>query len=86
MFTYFTGEIASVENTVFDLRESRVLGDVINDVPGGGYDHNFCVNGPTGRKQTARWEYDTGLVPGGGYDHNYCVSGPTGRKQTARWD
>lgn len=26
-----------------DLRKPTVLGDVINKVPGGGYDYNFCL-------------------------------------------
>ena len=26
-----------------DLRNSTLLGDVIDKVPGGGYDHNFCL-------------------------------------------
>ncbi|CAL7952574.1 unnamed protein product [Xylocopa violacea] len=39
-----TGEIRSVNGTVMDLRNSTILGDVINKVPGGdGYDHNFCL-------------------------------------------
>lgn len=38
-----TGEIRSVLDTVMDLRNSITLGDVIDKVPGGGYDHNFCL-------------------------------------------
>ncbi|XP_053971477.1 galactose mutarotase-like isoform X1 [Hylaeus volcanicus] len=38
-----TGEIRSVENTVMDLRNLTTLGDVIDKVPGGGYDYNFCL-------------------------------------------
>ena len=38
-----TGEIRSVENTIMDLRNSTALGDVIDKVSGGGYDHNFCI-------------------------------------------
>lgn len=41
-----TGEIRSVENSVMDLRNATVLGDVIDEVPGGGYDYNFCLPGP----------------------------------------
>ncbi|XP_063957656.1 galactose mutarotase-like isoform X1 [Lytechinus pictus] len=38
-----TGEISCVDNTVFDLRSPTRLKDKIKDVPGLGYDHNFCV-------------------------------------------
>ncbi|XP_076244482.1 galactose mutarotase [Calliopsis andreniformis] len=38
-----TGEIRSVENNIMDLRNSTTLGDVIDKVPGGGYDYNFCL-------------------------------------------
>ena len=39
-----SGEIAAVSGSVFDLRKPTRLGDVINTVPGGGYDHNFCIS------------------------------------------
>ncbi|CAK9832034.1 Galactose mutarotase [Anthophora retusa] len=38
-----TGEIRSVVDTVMDLRNLTTLGDVIDKVPGGGYDYNFCL-------------------------------------------
>lgn len=38
-----TGEIRPVAGSVMDLRRPTVLGDVINSVPGGGYDYNFCL-------------------------------------------
>lgn len=41
-----TGEIRSVENSVMDLRNATTLGDVIDKVPGGGYDYNFCLPEP----------------------------------------
>ncbi|XP_070157639.1 galactose mutarotase isoform X1 [Polyergus mexicanus] len=41
-----TGEIRPVENSVMDLRNATVLGDVIDKVPGGGYDCNFCLSEP----------------------------------------
>ena len=44
-----TGEIAPVaSSSIFDLRISKRLGDMLPHCPGGqnnGYDHNFCVNG-----------------------------------------
>ncbi|XP_012525518.1 galactose mutarotase isoform X2 [Monomorium pharaonis] len=41
-----TGEIRSVENSIMDLRNPTKLGDVIDKVPGGGYDYNFCLPEP----------------------------------------
>ncbi|XP_054759167.2 galactose mutarotase-like [Lytechinus pictus] len=38
-----TGEIVAVKDTVFDLREPVKIGDRIYDVPGLGFDHNFCI-------------------------------------------
>ncbi|KAJ8684002.1 hypothetical protein QAD02_019794 [Eretmocerus hayati] len=38
-----TGEIRKVDNSIMDLRKPTILGDVINQVPGGGYDYNFCL-------------------------------------------
>ena len=38
-----TGEIQSVANTIMDLRNLKKFGDVIDEVPGGGYDNNFCL-------------------------------------------
>jgi len=41
-----TGEIATVQGTVFDLRNPTRLGDVLGKCPGGdnnGFDHNFVV-------------------------------------------
>lgn len=42
-----TGNLLPVSNTVFDLQVPKVLGDVIHNVPGNGYDHNFCINKPS---------------------------------------
>ena len=44
-----------MDGTDFDLRQTTKLGDVINDIEGGGYDHNFCIRGPTGLKLAAKW-------------------------------
>lgn len=38
-----TGEIRSVKDSIMDLTRPTVLGNVINKVPGGGYDYNFCL-------------------------------------------
>lgn len=53
-----TGEIASVENTPFDLRTAKRVGDRIDEdceqlVFTGGYDHNFCINGYDGSLKLA---------------------------------
>lgn len=49
-FSIPTGEIKSVENTPFDFRNFRTIGDKIDCNCEqlnftGGYDHNFCING-----------------------------------------
>jgi len=36
------GEIRSVKNTIMDLRSPTTL-DIINKIPCGGYDYNFCL-------------------------------------------
>jgi aldose 1-epimerase len=43
-----TGDVAPVAGTAFDFRSSRPIGAMIEDttqLPEGGYDHNFCLNG-----------------------------------------
>lgn len=47
-----TGEIQPVDNSVMDLRNVTILGDVIEKVPGGGYDYNFCLPEPYDYKKT----------------------------------
>lgn len=49
-----TGEIRSVEGTAFDFREAKPIGRDINSddiqlVQARGYDHNFCINGESGK-------------------------------------
>ncbi len=57
-FSIPTGEILSVENTPFDLRNNAVIGENIDyncdqlDFTGG-YDHNFCINGYDGTMKKA---------------------------------
>lgn len=59
-----TGEIASVDGTLFDLRNPVRLRDVLTKIPGQGYDHNFCIKEDSetddeGRRMVARvvhWE------------------------------
>ncbi|RLU16585.1 hypothetical protein DMN91_010653 [Ooceraea biroi] len=46
-----TGELRCVEDSVMDLRNATVLGEVIDEVPGGGYDYNFCLPGPYNPKR-----------------------------------
>lgn len=41
-----TGEIASVENTPYDFRTPRAIGDAIDEA--GGYDNNFAIDGADG--------------------------------------
>jgi aldose 1-epimerase len=53
-----TGELKSVEGTPFDFRKPAKIGARINDKDeqiqfGGGYDHNFVLNGPMGTLRLA---------------------------------
>lgn len=48
-----TGEIRSVENSIMNLRNPTILGDVIDKVPGGGYDYNFCLPEPYDHRKTS---------------------------------
>ena len=44
-----TGEIKGVEGTPLDFRKPTPIGQRIQQVEGGGYDHNFVLNGKTGQ-------------------------------------
>ncbi|MCR5304451.1 MAG: galactose mutarotase [Lachnospiraceae bacterium] len=97
-----TGELRKVAGTVFDFTGSRTVGqDVNKDDPqlmivGGGYDHNFCLDGETGvmREVAVVSEAVTGRVmkvmtdlPGiQFYTGNYLdgVSGKGGRSYERR--
>jgi aldose 1-epimerase len=53
-----TGELKPVANTPFDFRQSHTIGERINSKDdqikiGGGYDHNFVLNGPAGTMHPA---------------------------------
>ncbi|XP_074532110.1 galactose mutarotase [Halichoeres trimaculatus] len=41
-----TGEIRGVESTPFDLRKPVLIGPRLKEVPGPGFDHNFCLSSP----------------------------------------
>ncbi|MFH5833032.1 aldose epimerase family protein [Halalkalibaculum sp. DA384] len=53
-----TGEIASVEETPFDFTEPQAIGSRIDEVEGGGYDHNFVLNGPQDSLRTVATVFD----------------------------
>lgn len=58
-----TGEIAAVENTPFDLRNAKRIGERIDEDCDqlnftGGYDHNFCINGYDGTLKSAAIAYE----------------------------
>jgi aldose 1-epimerase len=64
-----TGEIAPVAGTPFDFRKATRIGARIDDnneqlKPGGGYDHNWVLNGPQGTlREAARLvEPDSGRI------------------------
>ncbi|XP_062852223.1 aldose 1-epimerase [Trichomycterus rosablanca] len=41
-----TGEIKPVDNTLFDLHKPIALGSRLKELPGPGFDHNFCLRFP----------------------------------------
>ncbi|XP_070697126.1 galactose mutarotase [Pempheris klunzingeri] len=41
-----TGEIRGVEGTPFDLRKPVLISSRLKEVPGPGFDHNFCLSSP----------------------------------------
>jgi aldose 1-epimerase len=58
-----TGELAPVEGTPFDFRKSTVIGKRMGDDNeqlklGGGYDHNWVLNGKMGELHPAARVYD----------------------------
>lgn len=58
-----TGELRAVEGTPFDFRNATTIGARINDGDeqiklGGGYDHNFVLNGAAGQMKTAAEVYE----------------------------
>ncbi len=57
------GELRSVEGTAFDFRQPKLIGkDIANDdvqlAQCKGYDHNFCIDGESGKLRTAALAYD----------------------------
>lgn len=44
-----SGEIAPVAGTAADFRDLHPLGRHLSELPGHGYDHNFCLDHPAGR-------------------------------------
>ncbi|TSK22802.1 Aldose 1-epimerase [Bagarius yarrelli] len=46
-----TGEIRPVENSLFDLRKPVLLGSRLRELPGPGFDHNYCLWLPRQSKQ-----------------------------------
>ncbi|XP_077960726.1 galactose mutarotase isoform X5 [Gasterosteus aculeatus] len=41
-----TGEIRPVDNTPFDLTKPALIGPRLKELPGPGFDHNFCLSSP----------------------------------------
>jgi aldose 1-epimerase len=62
-----TGEIASVEDTVFDFRELKPIGDLLETkdeqlIIGSGFDNNYVLEGPGVRLAARVREPDSGRV------------------------
>nr|WP_246000632.1 aldose epimerase family protein [Pontibacter diazotrophicus] len=53
-----TGELRDVEGTVMDFREPQTIGARVNQVEGGGYDHNYVLNGAEGELTKAATVYE----------------------------
>jgi aldose 1-epimerase len=53
-----TGQFASVKDTVMDFTSPHAIGDKLNDVEGGGYDHCYVINGERGKLRTAATAFD----------------------------
>lgn len=53
-----TGELASVQGSNLDLTQAQPIGKFLNQVPGGGYDHNYVVNGTAGEMNKAAEVYE----------------------------
>ena len=93
-----TGEIAPVENTPYDFRESKPIGRDIGQLPGdggedpGGYDINFALNGEAGEMRLAarvsepssgrNMEVHTDAPGVQLYTGNYLDSSLTGKNDT----
>ncbi|KAJ8393207.1 hypothetical protein AAFF_G00062790 [Aldrovandia affinis] len=41
-----TGEVRPVDGSPFDLRRPVLIGQALKEVPGPGFDHNFCLSSP----------------------------------------
>ncbi|XP_012989638.1 aldose 1-epimerase [Esox lucius] len=49
-----TGEVKPTENTPFDLRGPVLIGQRLKEVPGPGFDHNFCLSSAGDERVCAR--------------------------------
>uniref|UniRef100_H2ZBA5 Aldose 1-epimerase n=1 Tax=Ciona savignyi TaxID=51511 RepID=H2ZBA5_CIOSA len=59
-FCLVTGELAAVKGTDFDLHEPVLLTqDLLSNLPGGGYDHNFCLTREKTRHRAAVLTHQT---------------------------
>ncbi|MFD3003838.1 aldose epimerase family protein [Pontibacter toksunensis] len=53
-----TGELRKVEGTVMDFREPQTIGARVNQVEGGGYDHNYVLSDKDGEMKKAATVYE----------------------------
>ena len=61
-----TGEIRAVEGTPFDLRKQVLIGTRLKEVPGPGFDHNYCLSlakDPWTERHAARFAADYIFLP-----------------------
>lgn len=68
-----TGELKPVEGTPFDFRKPTAIGARYKEIPGvGGYDHNFVLDGESGKLRKAGSLYD----PASGRDMEVWTTEP----------
>ncbi|WP_161890469.1 aldose epimerase family protein [Pontibacter russatus] len=53
-----TGELRDVKGTVMDFTSPHAIGERVNEVEGGGYDHNYVLNGEDGNLKKAATVYE----------------------------
>lgn len=53
-----TGELREVTGTVMDFTEPQAIGESVKQVEGGGYDHNYVLNGENGTMKKAATVYE----------------------------
>ena len=56
-----TGKLEAVDGSVMDLKAPKRVGDNIDKIPGGGYDHTYVLNNTPGKPQAGIYHKGTGI-------------------------